>query len=404
MKILILSDSWPPKSMGGADIVASNMAKYLEFLGNDVFVVTIIKDISKAGEFNLDGVRGVKIFSNYEKRWRAYKSLNNKKIVRQVKNIIEEFKPDVVHAHNIHIDLSYTCLKVAKKSGAKVFLTAHDVMMFSYGKLTSFKYLRPDIKEIRNNFDYKLNFWNRLRQAKGKFNPFREMIIKYYLKNVDLILTVSLALQEALRQNGIYNTKLLHNGIEVSGWQVSEDKINEFKERKGLTQKKIVLFGGRLSKAKGIEQIIEYMALVRKSLPEAVLAVFGGNIGLEDSGILSLGWVSGDDLKMAYAISDIVVVPSVCFDSLPTVILEAMASKKPVIATQFGGARELVVEGETGYIVNPFDVENVSKKISYLLLNKEKANLMGLNGYNRVASDFNLEKQTKKLIEFYKTN
>ena len=83
-------------------------------------------------------------------------------------------------------------------------------------------------------------------------------------------------------------------------------------------------------------------------------------------------------------------------------ILEAMACKKPVIATSFGGSREMVLDGETGYIVNPFDTENMAGKIADLLRNPEKALTFGEAGYERVKNEFNLEKTTNNYLDWFK--
>ena len=104
---------------------------------------------------------------------------------------------------------------------------------------------------------------------------------------------------------------------------------------------------------------------------------------------------------MAFNSADIFVSPSVCFDSFPTVNLEAMACKKPVITSCFGGSREVVVDNSTGYIINPFDIDNFANKIIDLLTDPSKAKSFGEKGYDRLVSNFTLEGQTKKLLKYY---
>jgi spore coat protein SA len=92
----------------------------------------------------------------------------------------------------------------------------------------------------------------------------------------------------------------------------------------------------------------------------------------------------------------VVAVPSLSFDSFPTVNLEAFACKKPVVATCFGGSRELVEDGISGYIVNPFDVPNLAQKLAELLADDTKQKAFGEAGFKRVSQDFTLDKQMKK--------
>ena len=321
MKILILQDDFPPRSLGGAGMVAFSLARGLKKAGWDVFVVTAVGDKKDEGEIEYEGLKIFRICANYHERWRAYLSLYNPQVVKKVEKIINELKPDIVHAHNIHYHLSYHCLKLAKKSGAKVFLTAHDVISFHYGKLTEF--IDPKNLSCLNKFDYKINWRQRMKRAEKRYNPFREIVIRYYLRYADKIFAVSGALKNALNQNGINNVEVVYNGVDVDEWRIENRLVEEFRKKFNLQNKKIVLFGGRLSGAKGGKHIILAMQKVVREVPGAVLMVLGKKDGYaekmmelaRDSGmennIIFTGWLSGDELKSAYWASDITVVPSV---------------------------------------------------------------------------------------------
>jgi len=122
----------------------------------------------------------------------------------------------------------------------------------------------------------------------------------------------------------------------------------------------------------------------------------------KDSGIeqrvIFTGWLSREDLTAAYQCSDVVVSPSIYLDNFPTVNLEAMAMRKPVIASCFGGSKELVFDGMTGYIVNPFNIELLAERIIELLTDKAKAALMGEAGYQRVADKCSIQQQGQKML------
>jgi len=411
MKILILQDDFPPESLGGAGIVAFRLASGFMKEGHDVLIITAVQDKSQEGETEYRGMRIYNIYSNYNERWRAYLSLYNPQTIKKVKKIIKEFSPNVVHVHNIHYHLSYYCLKLAKKSGAKVFLTAHDVMSFHYGKLTEF--VNPKILSCSNEFNYKINWWQRMRKAGKRYNPFREIIIRHYLGYVNKIFAVSNALKKALNQNGIGNVEVIHNGIDIEEWQIENSLLRIFKEKYGLKNNKIVLFGGRLSEAKGGKQIIRAMAEVVKDVPEAVLLILGNKkryrekmldlarkSGIENK-IVFTGWVSGGDLKAAYNASDVVATPSVYLDPFPTINLEAMACGKSVVGTCFGGTPEIVQGGVTGYIANPFDVIDFSRKIIFLLKDGIKSEEVGKRARQSVKDNFSLKNQVKKILAVF---
>lgn len=94
------------------------------------------------------------------------------------------------------------------------------------------------------------------------------------------------------------------------------------------------------------------------------------------------------------------VLPSI-YDVCPTVVLEAMASGKPVIVTSLGGQKELVVDGKNGIIVTPADAESLSKAILSLLSDEGLALKMGKEGRRMVEEKFAWGKVSEKIIQLY---
>lgn len=410
MKILILSDYFDNR--GGAVVIARSMAQGFQRAHHDVHIITSVQDKALSGQKIIEGIKIWSVYSKYNLFWRAYRSLYNPQTVRSVAEIIERVGPDIVHAHNIHIYLSYHVLKLAKKSGAKVFLTAHDVMLFHYGKLVEF--IDPKNSSCPEKFNYKISVWQQIKKAGKTYNPLRNLIIRRYLKYVDKIFTVSDALKDALVQNGIKNIAVIHNGIDANAWKSDDTGVEEFSNKYGLTGKKIILFGGRLSETKGGREIVLAMSKIVKEITESCILILGktdnytaqltdfaAELKIQDK-LVFAGWITGDLLKSAFNICDVVVVPSVCFDSFPTVNLEAMACRKPVVATCFGGSREAVLNCETGYIVNPFNTKMMANRVIDLLKNPEKARQLGEAGYDRVQEEFSLEKMINNYLGWFK--
>lgn len=412
MKIVILSDDFPPKSFGGAGMVAFEQARELVRVGHEVVVITTTQKKGDIVEIHLEGMVVYRLYAKYHERFRAYYSLYNPQTIAQFKMILHEICPDIVHAHNLHNYLSYHCLKIAKQMGANVFITAHDVMLFHYGKLVEF--INVNDFSCPNKFKYKISPFQQLKKYKKRYNPLRNVLIKYYLGYVDKIFAVSDALMEALNQNDIKNVQVIYNGIDVDRWLLDGAQKERFKEKYNLNDKKVILFGGRLSGAKGGHQAILALEEVIKSVPGAVLLVMGEENAYTkevrkivnekgiDNHLVFTGWISGDDLKAAYHVCDILIMPSICFDTFGMVCLEAMACKKPVVATCFGGPKEVVVDGQTGYIVNPLNTKIFSEKIIDLLINTLKAEEFGIAGYERAKKFFNLSEKMREYVVAYK--
>jgi glycosyltransferase involved in cell wall biosynthesis len=323
--------------------------------------------------------------------------------VGSVKKIIKKIKPDVCHFHHIHCYISYHCFKIAQKYSKAVFLTTHDAMLFNYGKLMP----------KGGNCVYKVGIKDKVRQARKKYNPFRDILIRHYLKYIDKIFSVSDSLKEVLEVNGIKNVATVHNGIDVNDWEFNQKKTEQFKEKYKIKNKKVILFCGRLSGAKGGEVFLRALEVIVKNEPDALLLVAGlkntytqemmklaNELKVQDA-IRFTGWLDRAEMITAYQAADVVVVPSVCLDCFPTINLEAMASQRPVVGTCFGGTPEVVVDNETGYIVNPLNIPLLAEKIVDLLQNPDKAKRFGLKGYQRVKNKFSLDGQVENILEWY---
>lgn len=121
--------------------------------------------------------------------------------------------------------------------------------------------------------------------------------------------------------------------------------------------------------------------------------------GLIDN-VIFTGW--RNDILNIIANLDILVLPSTTFpEGLPNAIIEAMALSKPVVATNIPGPSEIVVDSETGFLVEPADIKAMAEKIAYLLNNPDAARKMGKEGRKRTEELFDIKKQVKKIEEIY---
>lgn len=412
MKILILTDDFPPRAVGGAGRVAEQVSSGYLSRGHEVFVITTVRSKKDEGDYVHEGVSVQAIHSDYARRWVSYRSLYNPSTVSKIGAYIREYKPDVVHAHNIHYHISYYVLKLAKKSGAKVLLTAHDCMLFSYGKFD--EYIDPNDLSIPDHFNYKISPWKQFAVYKKRYNPFRNIIIRHYIKYCDKIYAVSCALERALNANGIRNTTVVHNGMNVRQWDGWIKNAPDLRLQKKLGQSPIIGFVGKLSSAKGGLQMLKVLKEIIGHFPDALLLaissgespspsakVLAEELGVASS-VIATGKLSGPDLVAAYKACNVVAFPSLCLDTFGMVNVEAMLTGKPVVATCFGGAPEVVVDGVTGYIVNPYNTEVMAEKIVYLIKNPEIAKKFGEAGCERARKYFNLEKQIDTILYWCK--
>lgn len=410
MKILFLSDDFPPGSRGGAEVNIFNLAQGLRAKGHEVVVIATTQDHKQAGVSEYEGIMVHRIYSNYHRFFTHYFAMYNPFTVREIERIMRGVRPDIVHAHNIHAYISFYSLKLARRYARGVFLTAHDTMLISYGKFDSF--IDMSDLSIQKNFNYTLSIWDHLRTARKRYNPFRNIAIRHYLKYVDRIFANTGVLKQALEHNGISNVEVAHYGTDIKE-AVLAGAVQMFKTKFNIINKKIILFGGRLSREKGGEVAVRALALVLRTVPNAALIVVGrqddyarymeqlaGELGVGQH-IIFTGWLSREDMNLAYASVDAVITPSLYFDAFNLFNLEAMASSRPVVGTCFGGTPEVILDGVTGFVVNPLNIEMLGEKIVLLLNNSEMARKMGEAGARRAREKFNIEHQVSQTLAWY---
>ncbi len=414
MKIVFLTDEIPPDCEGGAGFSTFLLAQGLQNAGDDVFIISGTKNKDKhLSEIIYNGIEIFYIHNNFSYKLRNFYSIYNWRALSAVKRKLAEIKPDAVHAHNIHNEISFAVLKLAKKYAPAVFFTARDAMSIFYGKY--WQYIDYHNLGLQKNFNYKIRWLDLIKYAKKSYLPGKYYFIRHYLnKYCDKVFAVSDELGKALKENGIANVQTIYNGARAEDYdKISGADADEFREKYGLTGKKIIFCVGRLNGLKGIDYMLRALAIIKLKLksPFALMLAMKDenyrsirpsveNYGLNGS-ICRLGWLDEHEIKLAYKASDLVVVPSVYLDAFPRVNLEAMAAGKPVVGTCFGGTPESVIDGQTGYIVNPLNVELMAEKIIDLLENPNKAKKFGQAGYDRVKREFTIEKQAEKTKQVY---
>lgn len=403
MKILLLNDKIPPEGQGGAEQAVWRLAQGLAAAGHDTHIAT-----TTAGPAHSDIRAGVAchyIKAGYPERFRAWLSLWNPQTARAFRRLLKRIQPDVVNAHNVHFTLSWHTLKQANEAGCPVVYSAHDALALVYGKLPyTFGASQPGQAPA-----YQLPRGYNLRQNRLRYNPFRNAIIKRGLERYAVIRTApSQALADAFADNGMPPVEVAHNGLDLDAWKPVDARITRhLREKLGLQGKRVILVAGRLTQEKGLRQVLLALDHLREGRPDLRLLMLT-NRDIERhiparlrQLVRAAGWLCGDELRAAYQVADLVTVPSIYLDPFPTVNLEAMAMGKPVVASCFGGSKEAVLDGETGFIVNPLDTAAFSARLETLLADDNLRRTMGMRGRERIHSRFSLRRQVAQMCEIY---
>jgi len=409
VRILFLNDLWDPR-IGSSIRQMYQEAARLRELGHATAVVSTTADPAEVGRCEIEGCEVRRLLSSYPLRFRAWVSISNGRVLEPLRAILREWRPDVVHSQLVHTHLSYAALTEARRAGAGVVFTAHDSMTYCYQKLSCFHGGEQHDWQLE---DYRAYWQKCIPCQRLRFRPGRNRAIRRVLaRDVDRFTVVSNELGKAIRMNGIRVDRTIHNALSLRKSLPGPAQVSAFRERFGLDEKLVVAMGGRLHELKGVHQLFEMMALLRSDFPHLRLLVMGREgafqgfvplareLGVEDL-VVPTGWLEGEDLACAYAAVDVVVSPSTCFETFGMTSLEAMEFEKPVVTTSFGGCPEVVADGETGFVANPFHVAEFAEAIARLLRDPNLRRRLGTAGRRRLEAEFGVERLTDEFLAEY---
>jgi glycosyltransferase involved in cell wall biosynthesis len=172
-----------------------------------------------------------------------------------------------------------------------------------------------------------------------------------------------------------------------------------------------VAFVGRLDAVKGVTLLLDAFAKVRARHPAVRLTVAGDGPARErlevqarDLGLSPVvafgGYLDEAAVARLLGTADVLVLPSFA-EGLPVVLMEAMASRIPVIATQVAGVPELVQDGVSGFIVPPGDVDSLSNRLEQLLSDPALCARMGEAGRRRVEAAHDIRVEVAWLLSLF---
>lgn len=251
------------------------------------------------------------------------------------------------------------------------------------------------------------------------FTMYDRLASKIVLSNAKIILVNSFSTKRLVESHGYpsEHIKIIHPGTDPESFHPLIDSAL-LREKYCLNGKKIVMIASRLVKKKNHINLLNAFHNVVKKIPNSVLLIVGQ--GEEKESIIAkinelhlnnyvkfVGYVDPSKMSKYYAVCDVYVMPSKTvghdYESFGIVYVEANACGKPVIAGKSGGIEDAVIDGVTGLLVDPENVEEIAQAIIRLLTDQEYARQLGENGRRRVEKELNWRMVGKKIEEILKT-
>ena len=239
--------------------------------------------------------------------------------------------------------------------------------------------------------------------------PFRITIDRKTIKHVAAETCVSEAVRQWSIEQGLPAEKLvtIPNAVDCAAYEAPPGSIR--RELSLTPDARIVLFTGRLHRQKGPDVLLQASAILRERVPNAHVVLAGdgplraqlarkaAELGLADRFHL-LG--PRDDVPALLADADVLALPS-RWEGMPNAVLEAMAARKPAVAADVGGCREVIAHGETGLLVPPTDPAALASAIERIFADRDLAARMGAAARQRAEREFSIEKMVSRNEDIY---
>ncbi|MGL1931978.1 MAG: glycosyltransferase family 4 protein [Desulfotalea sp.] len=364
IKVLFVIDSF---RMGGAEkITASLLTRFDQ--NNIVPVLCTLNNKDESPKL-LEPVHQAKIATHNL----GITRLISRKVIHKLRKIIQDEKIQLIHAQLQ--DSNILSAIAGKFSGIPVISTRHLIG-------------DPD-----NTWRLKLRNW---------LERFLTRTCMAYLIGVS-----DSARENYIHLSGIspHKSGTIYNGIDIDRFH-EPIKTRELKKELGISENTpIIALVSVLRPGKGHHTAIKAMGFINN----AHLLIVGNGPPTFTSNLKKFAYDLRErihflgeqlDIPEILANCDLVILPSE-YEALPTVLIEAGAAVKPAITCNVGGCSEVIQDGETGFLIQPNDHQELANKVIFLLSNESLSKHMAQKAYINVKNKFSVTRQIRELSELY---
>ena len=385
---------------GGAERYMLDVSSWLQLQGHEVI------QFAMQNQDNLE-TGYEKYFPSFvqtgrvTKNWQGVRTLSRMvyslEARRKMATLITDTKPDIAHIHNIYSQLSPSILDTLRDQKIPTVMTVHDHHLISpqyniwaHGCGKDYR----DVGVVRGTLSrfHKDSVMASFAQtAAYRFHRW----LKIYERGVDLFMCPSQYMKRQLVRRGFPEEKIRVNyfGIDPHVFTPHFDHDGYF------------FYAGRLSNEKGIETIIH----AAKIIGDVKVKIAGRGPEMERLHHLAhdvpnvefLGFRSREEVMELYRGAIAVLLPSRVHENFPLMVLEALASGKPVIASDVGGVSEMIDDRVNGFLVSPMDVFGWVESMMRLAYDDRLQQTMSRAARTTVEHRFRLEDHYQRLMGMY---
>ena len=393
MKICMFARTLPVHCEGGMEQHSWALAKKLVERDNDVTIITSKHPYG----LKFEKKEGVKIYYVGDRIAITYLSSYWKEAAKKLEELLEKGeKIDIIHSQSVS---AWYYVKKGLKDKYKVPLvtTVHGT----------------NFTEIQTTINTKLS----LRSLFTIFFQIYSFIFVAFrfFRSSDMLIAVQKHIEGDLVHFFLISNRKIRvilNGIDIKVF-LPKKNTGYLREKYGIKKtEKVILATGRIIEGKGFQYLVQAFSMIKKKRENIKLMIVGtgpylGELRklvadfdiLED--VILAGHISQEGLSEYYSLCDIFVLPTICFEGPPLVILEAMACGKPVVASEIDGI-PATIDNQVGVLVPPRNVFALENGILKILENPTLMKRLGRNARRKVLEQFTLDKMVDSTVNVYK--
>jgi glycosyltransferase involved in cell wall biosynthesis len=387
MKILLMNNYGT--ATGGAELQMLSLRQGLQERGHDARLFTSycipVQDSPLLADYHCFGTNS---------RLQVLSQTANLSSFWELKKVLEEFKPDVVHVRMFLWQLSPLILSLLKP-----FPSLYQTAVYKAICPVGTKML-PDGSPCYHQAGKACLKMGCVTPQSWLFLMIQRQLWLRWRSVFDTVVALSYRMKSRLEAEGVSPVQVVYNGVPLR------------EMRPALINPPIIAFAGRLSSEKGVDVLIKAFAKVIPLLPQAQLLIAGE--GKEEANLRQLaqelgvaanirwlGYLTRSELENTFNCAWVQVVPSIWDEPFGNVTTEAMMRGTTVVASAVGAQPEIIEDGMTGLLVSPNDEEALSTALLSILKDQNLAEKMGQFGRKRAIECFSEDSRTEHFLEIY---
>jgi glycosyltransferase involved in cell wall biosynthesis len=326
-----------------------------------------------------------------------FSGMYNPRSQREIRKLLQEHPPDLVHVHNLYPWISPSILRECRRAGIPVVMTVHNYRLVCANGL----HMPKGRYEVCEKCCGGREYWCLLRNCEQNYCKSLGYALRAYTARRLGFFTKDVTLFACLTQ--FQRQRLIAAGYPEDRLWVLPNMCDFEEQVEPSAPGEFTAFVGRISPEKGIDLLLSAAANLR-DIPFQLAGSYDARpdlVGKASANVSFLGRLERKPLADFYGQSRLLVLCSTCFEGFPMTLLEAMMHAKPVIAPRLGGIPEIVDERATGLLFRPGDVRDLAEKVRYLWDRPDVCRKMGQAGREKVLREYSVQRYYERLMAVY---